>query len=75
MTYASKKEALAAVNLARAKAQRASEALSEAYKASQTPPDQMIATDTARLHYDRCIRELEEAINDAGPFETSGDDE
>lgn len=62
-----KKEAQLALNDARVKAQAASEKLRIAV-------DQ-IERDAAHLHYDRCIREFEEAINEMARFETPGDDD
>jgi hypothetical protein len=62
MTYASKAEAQAALNAARAKAQRAS----ERFKSPPAGPEY----DAAKLHYDRCVRELEECINEMANWET-----
>lgn len=65
MTSASKKEAQAALNAARIKAQAAHEALSHA--------KDHVERDARHLHYQRCVREFEEAINDYDEFDT-GDD-
>lgn len=63
LLHASKKEAQAALNKARAKAQAAQEALSSAPRTA--------AEDAAyRLHYDRCIRELEECINEMANWDS-----
>ncbi len=65
MKYESKKLAQAALTAARLKAQAAHEALSNV---KDTPE-----MDARELHYQRCVREFEEAINDYDEFDT-GDD-
>lgn len=79
MTVATKAEAQSALNVARTKAQNASEAVRAAY--ATIPVDKnpaMFASvdfDAAQAHYQRCVRELEEAINEYARFDVSGDDE
>lgn len=65
MKYESKKLAQAALTAARFKAQAAHEALD---KATDTPE-----RDAFQLHYQRAVREFEEAINDYDVYDT-GDD-
>lgn len=60
------KEMDAVIAKARAKADRAFEAVEDAMKEMQGKTPNIgysVAYDAARLHYDRCTRELEEAIN------------
>lgn len=68
MPAATKKEAQNVLNAARTKAQHANEAR------NGSQPD-TVEQDAAELHYLRCVRELEEAINDMARFDKSGDDE
>jgi hypothetical protein len=63
--YAGKKEAQAALTAARLKAQAAHEAIGTARSTAET--------DALTLHYQRCVREFEEAINDYDEYDT-GDD-
>jgi hypothetical protein len=79
MKHASKKEAQAALTAARLKAQHSSERLNE--MALANPTLSMLADyvtgnpemDAAKLNYQRCVREFEEAINDYDQYDT-GDD-
>lgn len=66
---ATKKEAQAALNAARTKAQKAL----EAYGA--VAPMEKVEGDARWGYYNRCVREYEEAINDFARFDTSSDDE
>lgn len=63
LLHASKKEAQDALNKARVKAQAAD---ADAVKLYGT----VAAYDAARLHYDRCVRELEECINEMANWES-----
>ncbi len=71
MTDISRKEALDAVNKAREKAQNAADKIqrhlltptTERFTAGFDPEMEAL-----RLHYDRCVRELEEAINAASEW-------
>jgi hypothetical protein len=65
VTSASKKEAQAQLTAARTRAQTAHERMHSA-----TDP---IDKDARELHYQRCVRELEEAINAYDVYDT-GDD-
>lgn len=73
MTAVSKREALDALNKARTKAQLAHKRWEESYLNSGE--GSQVDRDAAKLHYDRCVAEFEQAINDAAPYETSGDDD
>lgn len=67
MTIATKAEAQTVLNWARTKAQNAMEA--------RRNVNSIVDADAADLHYQRCIRELEDAINDYAMFDVTGDDE
>lgn len=71
MSAATKQEALLVLNAARAKAQKASEGVR---KLAEVPQAFDADFDAAQAYYQRCVREFEEAINDAARFDTSGDD-
>lgn len=73
MIPATKKEAQDALTKARTKAQHAAEASTAAFEASGARLDPQ--SDAAQLYYQRCVRELEEAINEMARFEPSGDDD
>lgn len=62
LLHASKKEAQDALNKARNKAQSAHVAMGA--------QNDEIGIDAARLHYDRCVRELEECINEMANWES-----
>lgn len=73
MPAVSKKEAQATLNAARTKAQHAQVARNTILVKDGLTVDE-IDMDAAHMHYQRCIRELEEAINDMARFETSDDE-
>lgn len=80
MTAVSKREALDALNKARTKAQHASERMARLNEGTngQLSMNGMSGNpefDAATNHYRRCVSELEQAINDFAPYETSGDDD
>jgi hypothetical protein len=66
MIIATKAEAQRNLDAARAKAGNAYAARDRAYS---DPQATSVDIDTAKLHYDRCIRELEEAINEMGNWD------
>lgn len=77
--YASKAEAQKALNDARTKAQKAhaawssaafnTDAYADATGTINTPSAVISNRDAAKLHYDRCVCELEAAINDYASFD------
>lgn len=72
---ATKKEAQAALNAARTKAQNAAVAASEAAMTVSLIGGFNVDADAAEIYYRRCVAEFEEAINDYARFDTSSDDE
>ena len=74
MTVATKKEAIAALNAARTKAQHASDEHGRISGLKGSSFYSPVDDDAAHLYYQRCIREFEEAINDMARFETSAEE-
>ncbi len=64
----SRKEALAAVNKAREKAQNAADMVQRRLAEPLNPTGFNPDLTASQLHYDRCVRELEEAINAASEW-------
>lgn len=76
---ATKKEAQAALNAARTKAQKANVALFELMRKPLAADDfnhlhREVEVDGANAYYKRCIRELEEAINAYAPYDNEADE-